>query len=87
MEFLYEATTLVDLGLPERMREPLVLYACWQAIMQKMPARSRWDNISTINNEGKTTFFDHARMASMFKALLDAELQNNNMRPWTSRGL
>lgn len=86
-EFTAESTTLLDLGLPERMREPLVLYTCWQALTQKMPARSRWDNITTLNNEAKTTFFDHARMVAMFKALLDAELQSNQMRPWTSRGI
>lgn len=87
VSFTYDETTLADLGLPERMREPLVLYTCWQAIVQKMPARSRWDNTTALNTEGKTTFFDHARMVAVFKALLDTELSTNYMRPWTSRGL
>lgn len=85
--FLIPSTTLEDLGLPEQIREPLVLYVCWQAVMQKMPARARWDNITALNNEAKTTFFDHARMAALFKSLLDVELQTNHMRLWTSRGL
>ena len=87
LQFLAPATTFADLGLPERMREPLTLYVCWQAINQKMPARSRWDNITGLNNEGKTTFFDHARMVQMFKLLLDEELKVNHMRHWTAKGL
>jgi len=87
LQFLAPATTFADLGLPERMREPLTLYVCWQAIYQKMPARSRWDNITALNGEGKTTFFDHARMASMFKVLLESELSINHMRSWTARGI
>lgn len=85
-EFAATTTTLADLGLPDRMREPLVLYAQWKALSSKMPPRSRQDNVTTLNAEGKTTFFDQARMIQMAKAELDTELEANKMRYWEVYG-
>ena len=85
--FSATTTTLLDLELPDRMREPIVLYTCWQAVTQKMPARSRGDNIGAAALEGKTTFFDHVRLVQMFKMLFDTELASNHMRSWALKGL
>lgn len=78
--------TLTDLELPESMRESIVLWTCWQALTQKLPRRVRNDTTTTIAQEGRTTFFDQVRQTTVFKALLDAELQANHMPPLTARG-
>lgn len=84
--FAHVTDTLTDLELPESMRESIVLWTCWQALTQKLPRRVRNDTTTTIAQEGRTTFFDQVRQTTVFKALLDAELQANHMPPLTARG-
>lgn len=84
--FVSATTTLDDLELPDSMRESIVLWTCWQALTQKLPRRVRNDTTTTIAQEGRTTFFDQVRQTTVFKALLDAELQANHMPPLTARG-
>lgn len=85
--FPSDSSTLAELGIPERAKDPLVYYACWQLLNQKMAPRVRTDTVTPMATEGMATFNDQFRTSQYWKVLLDTEMTSKRMRSWTKRGL
>ena len=78
-------TTLDDVGLPDRAKDPIISYACWYLLTQKMAPRVRSD--IAVNTMGVGTLSPR-QMADATQALLmryQFQLAANKLPPWMAR--
>ena len=85
--FQSQEETLDDLRLPDRIREPLVLYTLWHMLSQQIPRRARSDVIDPASGQGTPTFRDQVQSTQLYKMLLDIEVKKKKMRSWVIRGI
>ena len=79
--------TLALIGLPDRMENSLIYYACWQLLNQKIAPRVRTDTVTPMQQEGLATFRDQVQASQYYKMMLDMEVARTKMRRWSIRGL
>lgn len=71
--------------LPARAKEPLVLYACWKLLFNRIPDRLRHDIVPRAAGEWVVTPNQLMQGAASFKALLDMHVNRMRQRPVTGR--
>lgn len=72
-------------GLPSRAVEPLVDYACWMLLSQRIPERIRSDVIPRAQGEYVISPNQLLQVAGYFRLLLDSHLSRLRMRPIPGR--
>lgn len=87
MLFRQPTDTIESLQLPLSIVECIVLYCCWQCLLQFLPPRMRYDQAIVTQGAGTPTVRDNQSTPQIYKMLLDVEVEQRKMRPWTSRGL
>jgi len=68
-------------GLPARAAKPIILYACWQLMTQRVPERTRSDIIPRAGGEYIISPNQLIQAGQVFKMQLDSHLNRLRQRP------
>jgi hypothetical protein len=83
--FTTDAETLTDLGLSDRVKEPLVLYACSELIASRIGPRIRDDRAHNTQNENAIKSYEMVNDAQYFRALAELKASKIRQPAWVPR--
>jgi hypothetical protein len=82
-----DSTTLVSTGLPERAKEPIVLYACSELLSARLANRIRDDRGNNTQNENAIKSYEIINDAQYFRSLAETKADRIKMSRLSGRAI
>ena len=83
--FVADSDTIEDIGLPGRAGGPIISYACWRLLNDKLATRVQSNAAIAVQEQGAATVLDYQRTINLFRIQFESELALKQMHPWSAR--
>ena len=83
--FAADGDAIEDIGLPGRACGPIISYACWRLLNDKLAARVQSNAAVAVQEQGAATVLDYQRTINLFRIQFESELALKQMHPWSAR--
>lgn len=80
-----DTETLASIGLPDRAKEPLVLYAASELIAMRIGPRIRDDRANNTQNENAIKSYEMVNDSQFLRAQAELKASRIRMAPWSAR--
>ena len=82
--FTADSDSLTDLELPDRAAGPLITFASWWLLNERLAARAQSDEAIANLGEGAAPIAEMQRAAAAFRIAFESEVQFKRMHPWSA---